>query len=381
MRAIMWRIRSRLLQLAILACAGAILPVHAASAQAGWSLPGSFHLSAATGVNFQRYTFSRADVLGARELSLYDVPLDAATPLLGRSRVEFHGAYARGALTREDGTQTVLSGLTDSQLRLVLPLGNQRMGATVQGVFLLPTGRETLSRSQADLAGILASDLLPFRITDWGSGGAAGLSMSGARAVGNGSIGAGASYLVARQYEPFSDFYYQPGDQMRLQVAADQNVGGTSKVTLALQYERFRTDMSRGTNLYRAGDRFQAMGSFAFAVGPSSSVIVYGGGIDRKGGASLVTDILPYPRQRLVLVGWGARTRMGPVTLVPAFDFRYVSGDEGLPDGYLPSLGGAVEMPVGPVILSAGAHGQVGVVGPSDVRGTSFSLSLRSPLR
>jgi hypothetical protein len=332
-------------------------------------------------VSFQRYTFSRPEVLDAREVSLYDVPLDAAMPLLGRSRVELHGDYAHGTLTRGDGTQTTLSGLTDSQLRLALPVGNERMGATIQAIALLPTGRETLTAREADLAGILASDLLPFRISDWGSGGAAGLGVSGARAVGSGSIGVGASYLAAREFQPLSEFYYQPGDQMRLQVAADQNIGHTSKLTLALQYEHFRTDVSRGTNLYRAGDRYQAMTSFAFAATPTSSVIVYAGAIDREAGAALADGILPYPHQRLVLAGWGGRARAGRFTLVPAFDFRYVNGSDGLPDGYLPSLGGSVEWPLGRVVLSAGARGQFGAVGMSRASGVSYSLTLRSPLR
>jgi hypothetical protein len=381
MRAIMRRDRPRALCLATLACAGAILTARPAAAQADWSLPGSLHLSAATGVSFQRYTFSRPDVLGARAISLYDVPLDAAMPLLGRSRLEFHGDYAHGTLTRGDGTQTTLSGFTDSQLRIALPIGNERMGATIQGIALLPTGRETLTAEEADLAGILASDLLPFRIADWGSGGAVGIGVSGARAVGDGSLGFGASYLAAREYQPLSQFYYQPGDQMRLQVAADQNIGHTSKLTLALQYEHFSTDVSRGTNLYRAGDRYQAMTSFAFAATPTSSVIVYAGAIDRATGAALADGIVPYPRQRLVLAGWGGRARAGQLTLVPAFDFRYVSGDDGLPDGYLPSLGGSVEWPIGRVVLAAGARGQFGTVGASHANGVSYSLTLRSPLR
>jgi hypothetical protein len=377
----MRRDRPGALCLAALACAGAILTARPAMAQAGWSLPGSIRLDAATGVSFQRYTFSRPDVLGAREISLYDVPLDAATPLLGRSRLEFHGDYAHGELTRGDGTRTTLSGLTDSQLRIALPIGNERMGATIQGIALLPTGHETLTADEADLAGIVASDLLPFRIADWGSGGAAGVGVSGARAFGSGSLGFGASYLAAREYQPLSRFYYQPGDQVRLQVTADQNFGQTSKVTLALQYEHFSTDVSRGMNLYRAGDRYQAMTSFAFAATPTSSVIVYGGAIDREAGAALADGNVPYPRQRVVLAGWGGRARAGRFTLVPAFDFRYVDGDGGLPDGYLPSLGGSVEWPLGRVVLSAGARGQFGAVGMSDVNGVSYSLTLRSPLR
>jgi hypothetical protein len=367
--------------LAALACAGASLSAHPAAAQAGWSLPGSLRLMAATGLEYQRYTFSEPSVLGAHSISVYAIPLDAAVPLVGRSRLEFHGAYASGTLTRGDGTETTLSGLTDSQLRIALPVGNDRMGATLQAVALLPTGRETLTNQEADLAGILASDLLSFPIVDWGSGGAVGLDLSGARAVGRGSIGLGASYLVARQYQPLSEFHYRPGNQMRLQLAADQNVGPASKLTLALQYEHFDTDERDGTNLYRAGDRYQAMGSFAFAVGSASSVILYAGGIERGAGAALVDGVPVYPRQQLLLVGSGGRVRAGRVTLVPRVDFRRVNASGDLPDGYIPSAGGSVELPLGPVVLSAGARGQFGKVGSSDANGVSYSLTLRSPLR
>jgi hypothetical protein len=58
-----------------------------------------------------------------------------------------------------------------------------------------------------------------------------------------------------------------------------------------------------------------------------------------------------------------------------------VNGSDGLPDGYLPSLGGSVEWPLGRVVLAAGARGQFGAVGMSHADGVSYSLTLRSPLR
>src|SRR5690606_33157071 len=58
------------------------------------------------------------------------------------------------------------------------------------------------------------------------------------------ALGAGASYLVAREFEPLEvdAFAYRPGNTLSLQVAADRNIGRAGKATLQVAMEHHEED-------------------------------------------------------------------------------------------------------------------------------------------
>src|SRR5690606_2748252 len=114
--------------------------------------------------------------------------------------------------------------------------------------------------SEARVAALIASELLPFRFTNWGMGGAAGLAVNLARPVGSGNVGFGVGYLAAREFEPVRDaqsFTYRPGNRLQVRLAADRNVANAGKLSLSLAFERHEEDRAAGVNLYRPGNRYQ----------------------------------------------------------------------------------------------------------------------------
>lgn len=134
------------------------------------------------GVALESYRFAEPAQAGIESLTLLSVPFGARAPLFGRATVEATGAWARGRLVRADGTDATIAGPTDTELRVRVPFG--RDAATLHGVLVLPTGVERLGEAEAAVAGAIAADLLPFRISHWGAGGGAGLGATYARRLG-----------------------------------------------------------------------------------------------------------------------------------------------------------------------------------------------------
>jgi len=332
--------------LAVGALALALAPAGVVAQAPGRLLPAGFGAGAAVG--FESYRFGDPTQTGIERISLLTVPIAAEIPLVGSASLGFAGAYARGALTRADGSTTTLQGLTDSQLSLSLPV--KRGVATVTAVVILPTGKSSLSADQAVVAGVVASELLPFRISNWGAGGAAGVSTAVAHSFGALGVGASAAYLVARQYdlvEPGAAAY-RPGNQLRARLALDLSTGPAGKASLQLTYLHSQDDRFSGANVFRPGDRFQAMGSYAFAAGGRASGIVYAGVLRRARGAYLVTLAPTATAENLFLAGGGARIPLGRAVVLPSLDLRVLRRTDTQNEGEVVGVGGSAEAPLAP---------------------------------
>ncbi len=308
--------------------------------------------TAGTGVSFQSYWFRDPAAARIRSLSLLALPLAARVNVGAGVRVDVSGAWARGRLERDDGSAATIAGFTDTQVSVSVPVPGDVL--TLSGIVSLPTGIESASMAQAEVAGAIASDLLPFRVYNWGTGGGAGLGASLSQAVGEVALGAGASYVVAREFAPLADpalAAYRPGDQLNVQLAASRNYGQTARLSVQLGYQHQSADHLAGNNLFRSGDRFQAIGSYAFRVGRASSGIVYAGGQQRQHGSALLDITVDAPAQTLILFGGGLRRPWGTGVLSPSADFRVLRSQDGLAQGYTASLGSSGEWPVGRVKL------------------------------
>lgn len=341
---------------------------------------------AGAGFGFETYRFADAARIGTRSLSLLVTPVAARVPVFGSSSIEIGGAFARGALARSDGSETVLTGLMDTDLRLRIPLAGGN--ATVQGIVSLPTGKATHTLEEAEIAGAIASDLLPTRISQWGAGGGAGMGLTLAHTLGGFAVGAGASYMVAREFEPLEldAFAYRPGNTLALHLAADRNVGLAGKATVLLSMEHHEEDALNGANLYRAGRRYRMIASYAFAAGARASAVLYAGGQHRDRGRSAVDLVLDVPAQDLVLLGGGMRVPLGRATFTPNLDARLLRSADGTGQGHVTTAGAALEIPlnaslvavpslrarVGNLVLRAGEE--------SAITGLDFGLMLRTPV-
>jgi hypothetical protein len=345
---------------AVFVIAGSLLLAHSeAGAQAT-------PFAAGAGVSWESYGFGTEDAANLQRLSLFTVPVSAQFGLGSRTRLAVRGAFAEGVLVRANGTSETLSGPVDTEVRLGFDIGSpHRSLTTLSAVVLLPTGNSTHTLGEAEVAGAIASELLPFRIHHWGTGGGMGASAGTSYRLARGSIGASASYLVAREFEPvqvdgIAPFVYRPGNQLQLRASVEQAVGETGKAALALTIQHHDEDELAGINLYRAGMRYHAMASYAFATGPQSSGILYAGGLHRSRGEVLMERLLPVPAQDLLLAGVGLRTRVGRSILLPALDARLHRSEDGVGQGYLVGLGSSLELPAGNTTLVPSARVRAG---------------------
>lgn len=329
-------------------------------------------LLVAGGVSFESYSFDSPGEVDIESIRLVTLPLGARIGVAPGWELQLSGAWARAELTRDDGTTARIAGPTDTELRLVRTAGGDLL--TLTAVAVLPTGRSSLTEQEADVAAIVAADVLPFRVSNWGTGGGVGLSAALAGQVGGG-VGAGVviSYLREREFEPFDEeFTYRPGHQFEVRGVLDRTFGTSAKASLQAGLLRFDQDQADGSNFFQSGSRFQGVGSLAFAVGPRSSGIVYVGAQHRQEG----TYTAPFPGiplQDVVFTGAGMRLPVGGVVLQPTIDLRNVSGDENAGTGTTVTAGLAAEIPFGGATWIPSARGRIGDVGLVSDRESAFT--------
>jgi hypothetical protein len=338
--------------------------------------------SAAAGASFERYSFGNADATTVRSIALLAFPLGVDASLIGPLALQLRGAFAHGTLTRSDATQATLAGLTDTDVRLVARFAQGRL--SLIGLASLPTGAATQSASEAEVASIVAADLLPFRIAYWGAGGGAGVGTAWRADYGGLRMHAGASYLFAREFEPLATdrFGYRPGNQASANLGVEQEVGESGRIGLQLSMQRYQDDALDGERLYRPGDRVQAIGSFALVLGDAGSAIIYAGGMHRGEGSALHALSQDAPAQTLMLAGGGMRLALGGVTLLPSMDTRIFRSEDGVGQGWLAGAGLAVELPAGPLTLAPSARGRFGNIvvrqgRESGISGVDVALTAR----
>lgn len=352
--------------IAALSCVFAPLPV---TAQLGLERSG-----AGVGTTFEFFSFADPTAVGIESLSLLTVPFAGRAEITSRLALVVNGAWARGALKPVTGSERSVAGLTDTEVRATFGIGNDALNFSA--IALLPTGHATLDADEAEVAGAVAADVLPFRISNWGTGGGFGASVAAARALGRtASAGFSVGWVAAREFEPVlgqADFVYRPGNQLHLTGAIDASVGASTRGSLRISYQRYDTDRANGANLYQSGDRLQVTGSWAFAAGPSANGIVYAG-VQHRDRGEHETGALSTPSQDLILAGVGGRMPLGRGVLQPTLDIRVLSGAEDAPRGYTAGLGVSAEFPVGAALLVPTVRARIGDARTPSDTGSRYS--------
>lgn len=336
------------LPVALLAAALGALPISAqATAEAG------------AGLLVQRYAFDDPDAASVSALTLTAIPFTGSAWFGDRVSLTVAGTWAVGRLDDPDRGELSIQGLTDTQVSL--SLAGRRGATTVSAVALLPTGVETQTLDESRVAGAVASELLPFAVSNWGTGGGVGLSASSAHVVGPLGIGVSASYLVRREYTPLDDerFAYRPGNVLRLVTAVDGNLGAAGKGSLRVSLHRHADDVVEDANLFQAGDRFEVLGSLGFPVGSRSTGLVYGMVHHRERGTYLTSDAA-LASQVLILAGGGLRTRVRGMMLRPRVEGRLFRRDDGVEQGYDVGVGLDAEIPVGSLVWLPSVRAHLG---------------------
>lgn len=317
-------------------------------------------LSGQTGVSFEAYSFGSSDDVGIDRITLLTVPLAVRVQLSRQFEARVSTAYARGAVSRNDGSESTIAGPTDSELRLTFATPGDRL--RVSAIAIVPTGQTELTPAEMDVAGVIAADVLPFAILNWGSGGGTGMSVATALPISEASaFGVSASYLVALEFEPIAatGFAYRPGNQLHLRAALDHTFGMAGKASLQLTWQHFGVDASAASNIYQAGDRLQALASYAFAAGARAGGIAYAGYLRRQEGR--YTEIVELtPAQDLIYGGTVFRVPAGRIVLTPSLDARVIGSDNGTDQGYSLTIGSGVELQLGEALLVPSARARFG---------------------
>lgn len=328
----------------------------------------------------EHYSFDEPETLGIESLSLMTIPVSGHARLGGRVSLDVTARYARGALTATDGTEATISGLTDTRLELSRPFAGERV--VVTGVAELPTGRATHTPEEAFVAGAVAADLLPFRISHWGSGGGLGGSVAVARPVGLFGVGLSAGYFVSGDFEPREgqSARYQPGDMLRINAVVDRSLGD-AKASLRVSWQDYSEDLLDEQNLFQTGDRLEVMGSWSFPLSRRASGIVHGAVLMREGGTLLGTTVTS-ASQDVFMAGAALELPAGNGVLRPLARIRVVRPDEGPGQGWVGELGAAGAWRAGGLDVGPLASLRIGSVdtdgaGSTGLLGFEVGLSVR----
>ncbi len=305
-------------------------------------------------VNFQGLSFDEA--LGIEVANLLLIPIAYRFSVNEKFSADFYAAWAEGRVERENET-FVLNGAVDTRVRLsyqASPWAVLTVGAA------LPTGNATHNTEEAVVASVLSSDILGFNEATWGTGFAITTGVATVHRIGSWGLGIGASYRLADDFEPSADtvFSYSPGNESRVRLALDRNVGESGKFTGGVTFQTFQSDQLDGRNLFQAGDRVRVDASYAFRAG-SSTWNAFVANLWRTDGdlslqliddtgAILGDSILSAGWQNLFMVGIGGAVPVGStVYMHPMVDLRIQDrNDDGFDSGSGWILRGGVDLPL-----------------------------------
>jgi hypothetical protein len=303
------------------------------------------------GVQFQSYSLSEA--LGAEVATLTLLPVAYALPVGDRFDLELYGAYANGSVEKGGSTFT-LQGPVDSRIRARYQVSQW---AILTALVNIPTGNSTHDAGEAVVASVLSTDILGFREANWGTGAAVTAGIATAHQAGDWGFGAGASYRLSNGFEPTegTDITYQPGDEIRVRVGLDRNVGEGGKFTMGFTFQNFSEDLYNEKNLFQAGNRFRFDMSYALRAGRSTWAL-YAVDVWREAGDAFLDLVDPQGgivgdttlvvgSQNLLVLGINGSTPLGSTLRIrPSAELRYQSREEEHGEGWV--MGAGADIPL-----------------------------------
>jgi hypothetical protein len=115
--------------------------------------------NAVSGWEGRSYSFDPG--IGTKTASLWTIPVVVVAPIGRKASVDLTTHYVSGRVDAYSGGSSTLSGLTDTQVRLLYTVNRDRLVGTLS--FNLPTGNHSLSPSEFAVAGALGSNYLSWR--------------------------------------------------------------------------------------------------------------------------------------------------------------------------------------------------------------------------
>ena len=323
------------------------------------------------GAAVQTYAMSDAEAVRLHDIRLGTVTFGTSAPLLAWASVSLAGGWATANVTLPNGARAETAGPVDTRVAVEL---RPYTGLTIRGSALLPTGEVPTSLEEAYVVGLLSTDLFPFAVTQWGTGGGGGADVSYAARAGHVStrISAGGLLLFGSRPLGFEQVVYQPGPQIHAQGAIEAPIGEAGVLSALLGVQRFAPDRYRSTTLFQAGLRVEGVLSYAFPLGSRESALAYAR-LYRLGEGALTgeppeylfpDDALPgahpQPSRQVFAAGAEMRVSRGLVEVMPHGGFRILRRGDGRAQGWLAS--GGIR---GAVRVAGGRLGRRAIVEPS----------------
>jgi hypothetical protein len=259
--------------------------------------------------------------IGVARWSQWHLPLAFVVPVGRRLSVDLSASYAGSSVEASDGSKQTITGLTDTQLRLLYTLQRDRVAVSL--LFNVPTGQRAENESQFTVSNALGSNFLSFPVSGTGTalGVTGGLAMA-ARA-GAWNLGLAGSMRYLGPYEPILDtaaIRFTPGIEARVRAGLDRLVGGRTRVLVGLTGSTFSTD-EFGPASYKPGTRFIGDLGIVHVVG-STTLSLAAWDYYRLAGSS-GDSTLDNTRENILNVELRARLRLGPrASVAPLVAFR-----------------------------------------------------------
>lgn len=296
---------------------------------------------------------SFASGLGVKTVTEIAVPFGLLWPASARLSFDVGGRYASVTSKSESDSVFTISGLTDIQARAVYQIVPDL--AVLSVAANLPTGKTKLTAGQLIAAGAIASDLLPFPVSNFGSGFNVTTGLALAVPVGGWAVGVAGSYRQNSGFTLLADTTacpvnagrascsYTAGGEFRLRLGADRIVG-QSRVSLGFTYSSFGEDEFGSSPIFQSGKRYISQASWSFPVG-NVGLALYAWDLYRANGSAPVNGSTTEQRNVLAL-GGVASIQIGKNVLRPQIEYRSQTVG-GADAGKLVSAGARFQMPIG----------------------------------
>ena len=341
--------RSLLAALAVVLAAAAAAP------------PGAPAQSAAgTGLEYQHISFSEAPEVGLESVSLLTIPLSGRAVITEDLRLRIGSTLAYGDAVRLDGSESSVSGLTDTDVSVSYTFGRDVLTLTAVG--RLPTGKAEYTITELDAMGVFASDLFPFRLSNWGTGGGAGFQATTTGSMGEARTALTVGYFRSGEFDPVEGQVtaYRPGDNLNARGALNVPTGEAGHFDFQLALQWFGDDELQEATVFSAGNRYEAVARYTYPVAGRSAVYMYSGYQKRAEGTRLQLN-QPTTSQNLVLLGTGARVRLEDgLVLSPRLDTRILNRGDDTSEGYDVRVGTRLEWATGDLLLGSMIRGHLG---------------------
>lgn len=304
--------------------------------------------------------------------------------------------YASATQKPESDTlpRSTVSGPTDLQVRGVYQLVPDVVVLTVSAN--VPTGKTKLADDEVMAAGAVASELIPFPVSSFGSGANVTSGVAVAVPIGGWAVGLAGAYRLSGSFTPRASLdtslnkSYKPGGEVRLRVGADRLVG-QGRISLGFTFSSFAQDEFGGSSIFRPGQRYVGQGAWSFPVG-NVGLAVYVWDLYRTAGRNTLIG-LSTEKQNVLTGGIAASVQLGRNALRPQIEYRLRSaGASSLAAaGHLLSLSARYQWTLSPRMdllpalhFDTGSVAEAGTIGASGASvgftGWGLSLGLRATL-